>query len=89
MATQTPIITSDRKFATEICGAGAAYFELSSPQDAASKIFDIINDTKTQKRLTDAGLKQLEVFPNVAQQMTLYREMLLELLNSNDFPTPK
>ena len=89
MATQTPIVTSDRNFATEICGAGAAYFELSSPQDAAAKIFDIVNDTKNGKRLTNAGLKQLEVFPNVAQQMALYREMLLKLLNSKDFPAPK
>ena len=89
MATQTPIVTSDRKFASEICGTGAAYFELPNPVDAAGKIFDIINDTKTRKRLTDAGLKQLAVFPDVAQQMTLYREMLLKVLKSKDFPDPK
>lgn len=86
MATQTPIVTSDRNFATEICGEGALYFELANPRAAAERIFDIVNNEDIRKQLTTRGSKQLETFPNVAEQMQLYKQTLSKLLASEDFP---
>ena len=85
MATQTPIVTSNRDFATEICGDGAIYFEPSNPRAAAEKIIEIVNNPDVRARLTDAGLEQLNVFPDVPRQMALYRDTLAKLMASEDF----
>ena len=86
MATRTPIVTSNREFATEICGTGALYFESSNAQVAAAKIFEVVTQPEVGKNLVAEALKQLEVFPNVEQQMNIYRQTLSTLLSSNDFP---
>lgn len=87
MATQTPIVTSDLSFAREICGKGASYFEPSNPKSAAERIFEIASQPEVRKKLVAEGLSQLEIFPEVSQQMQLYRKILGELLASKDFPT--
>ena len=85
MATQTPIVTSDRNFAKEICGGGAAYFEPSNAQAAAEKIYEIATRPDVRNELIANGLRQLKVFPDVSQQMNLYRELLVKLLDSPEF----
>lgn len=87
MATQTPIVTSDREFSREICGEGASYFESSNAKSAAEKIYEVACNPKLRQKLIEEGLTRLEIFPDVGRQMELYEKILRTLLSSEDFPT--
>ena len=80
MATRTPIVASDFSFAKEICGDAALYFSPNDPADAADKILKILNDRQLNKEMTDKGTQQLQNFPNVAQQMEMYRNVFHQVL---------
>ena len=44
MATGTPIVTTNKDFAKDVCGSAALYFKPKDSKDAASKIFQILSD---------------------------------------------
>tara|TARA_R110002049_G_scaffold72490_2_gene187212 strand:+ start:249596 stop:250723 length:1128 start_codon:yes stop_codon:yes gene_type:complete len=82
MATRTPIVACDLDFAREICGDSAVYFEPSSANDAAQKIFDLLGSPSRMKRQQDAGVQRLAMLPGVERQMEIYRETFDRFLNS-------
>ncbi|MBH0156612.1 glycosyltransferase [Fictibacillus sp. 5RED26] len=57
-----PIVASDIKFARDVCGSAATYFNHTSSHDLAFKIFDIINKAESLKELEKKSIERGEHF---------------------------
>ncbi len=64
MISKKPIVTSNLDFAVSVCGDAALYYDFSSPEDAATKIIDVIENKKLRSTLVENGLKRLSSFDN-------------------------
>lgn len=58
MAAGTPVVCSRAASLPEVAGEAAVYFDLSSPQDLACAIENVLSSPELQKRLREKGLAQ-------------------------------
>jgi len=64
MISKKPIVTSNLDFAVSVCGDAALFYDFSSPEDAATKIIEVIENKKLRSTLVENGLKRLSSFDN-------------------------
>jgi glycosyltransferase involved in cell wall biosynthesis len=62
MVSRRPIVTSNLDFAVSICGEAALYYDYSSPEDAALRIIDLIENSELRDDLVKKGLNRLSTF---------------------------
>lgn len=63
MFMETPIVTTDLSFATNICSEAAIYFSPTSETSAAQSIHRVLNDNNLKQSLVKIGLKNVERYP--------------------------
>lgn len=79
MAMKLPIVTTDIDFAHDICKGAAVYFSPFSPEDAARRILELVDNPELAENLTDAGTIRLAEFPHPKEKFELYVEILESL----------
>lgn len=79
-----PILTSNLSFATSICGNAALYFDPYNPLQIASKIQQIVNDSKIRNELIVNGNTQLNVFLTPQERARKYLEICLKIINNEN-----
>lgn len=57
-----PIVTSNLSFARDICSNASIYFDPLNADDAANKIFDVINNYELQNELIEKGYENQKRF---------------------------
>lgn len=62
MVMKKPIITTDLKFSRGLCGDAALYYEATSAESAANRIYCLANNPTLQRELIENGVKQLKKF---------------------------
>ena len=62
MAAKIPVVCSDILTLKEIYGDAALYFDPNDPEDIASKINQVVSDSKIRSRLIDSGLQQVRKY---------------------------
>jgi len=79
MAAGTPVVCSRAASLPEVAGEAAVYFDLSSPEDLASAIENVLNSPDLQKRLREKGLaqaKRLSWQNSVQKHVEVYEKVL-------------
>jgi glycosyltransferase involved in cell wall biosynthesis len=71
-----PLIVSDMPWARNLCGAGAAYFRLEDPQDAARVIARVRDDADYRAALIAQGRFMLDSYPDPAQRFKAYQNII-------------
>lgn len=79
MAMGLPIITTNLRFARDVCGAAGAYFEPMNARDAALAIGRVCEDERLWTSLIAEGKRILRTLPNQAMKYELYRNCIDEL----------
>lgn len=62
MVMKKPIITTDLEFSRGLCGNAALYYEATSAESAANRIYCLANNPTLQRELIENGVKQLKKF---------------------------
>ena len=63
MFMKKPILTTDLKFAKDICSSAAIYFDPVSVIDASEKLYKLIVNKDLYKKMVERGTKRLDSFP--------------------------
>ncbi len=84
-----PLVTSDRPFARELCGNGAAYVNPKDSKQIAEKLLEIMKNKKLQKKMVKNGLSALKsVYPNPNEkwqsQLKVFANVLREADNGKE-----
>lgn len=82
MRMEVPIVTTDLEFARGLCGDAALYYSPFSYQDAAEKIYLLVNDKKLSEHLVVEGKKQLGKFDNYDQRMKKLMDYMNDIINN-------
>lgn len=64
MASDVPLLVSDRTFAREVCGSAALYADPLNPMDIARKMLTLIDDIVLRDKLVHEGRIRLGKFPD-------------------------
>lgn len=75
MKMELPIITSDLKFAREVCGDAALYFDPVNATDIAKKIIFLHENPEFQEKMKAEGLKRLVDFGTSTERAVRYLEV--------------
>jgi glycosyltransferase involved in cell wall biosynthesis len=80
MAMGMPIVTSNLDFAQDICRDAAVYFAPRNEDEAAERIFELINDRNQWETLVSRGYRRLAQLPTPEEQyqrdLQCFREVL-------------
>lgn len=57
-----PVVCSDTTSLPEVCGEAAHYFDPTSPDDIAEKVFKALSDNTLRERLVKKGFERAKVF---------------------------
>lgn len=79
MAMGLPIVTTNLRFARDVCGAAGAYFEPMNARDAAHTIGRLCEDEGLWKSLVAEGKRILRLLPNQEMKYELYRNCIEDL----------
>jgi glycosyltransferase involved in cell wall biosynthesis len=79
MAMKRPIVTTNLKFATDICHDSALYFEPLDPHDAALKIYNLVSDPDLYSDLVSRGVERLASFPDQNSKFSAYVNVIKKL----------
>lgn len=74
-----PIVTTNLRFARDVCGAAGAYFEPMNARDAAHTIGRLCEDEGLWKSLVAEGKRILRTLPNQEMKYELYRNCIDDL----------
>jgi glycosyltransferase involved in cell wall biosynthesis len=77
--TGVPLVTTDLRFARDICGDAAAYFTPTDPQSAAEQIVALASDAGHWQQISDSGRKAYQQLPNATEKWALQKSMLLDV----------
>lgn len=72
MKMEKPILTSNLRFATSLCGDAAVYFNPLSAESIGETIFGIAQSPEKQRLLVEKGKKRLSEFPSPQQRAQQY-----------------
>lgn len=64
MAMRRPIVTTDLKFATDVCDDAAIYYKSRSAEAASDAIAKLTLDKNLQSLIVEKGISRLAYFPN-------------------------
>jgi glycosyltransferase involved in cell wall biosynthesis len=70
-----PILTSDLKFAREVCGDAAVYFDPVNAGDIAEKILELYDNPENQARMRARGFRRLKDFGTSQERAARYLEI--------------
>lgn len=70
-----PILTSDLKFAREVCGDAAVYFDPVNARDIAEKIISLYENPEQQARMKARGYRRLRDFGTSQERAARYLEI--------------
>ena len=79
LCTGVPLVTTDLRFATDVCQDAAVYYEPANARAAAEQIVRLANDPEEWQRLSSAGQELFRQLPDAAQKWELQKGMIQEV----------
>lgn len=76
-----PLLVSDRRFARDVCGDAALYFDPLSPEDAATKALGLLRDPSLRSDLVEKGRARLALYPSPGQKNEALVGLVSDLLH--------
>lgn len=80
MQMEVPIITTDLGFARTICGEAALYYDSINPQDAYSKIMELVKNPSLYKELVKNAESEIGKFNSASERAAKYLEICRQML---------
>lgn len=80
MATQTPLIASDRSFVRDICGDAAQYVDPQNAHQIADAIMDISSHPRRYDGMVRLGLQRSQEWPTARQRAVTYLNVLNRMI---------
>jgi glycosyltransferase involved in cell wall biosynthesis len=80
LCTGIPLITTDLRFAHDVCKDAAAYFEPMNAQSAASQIVRLAEDEKAWRNISDRGREIYKELPDAAAKWILQKGMIMDVI---------
>lgn len=70
MGLSRPILASDRRFARDVCGDAALYFDPLDPMSAAQQVARLLREPRLASDLVEKGRRRLALFPAPEEKNT-------------------
>lgn len=79
-----PLVTSDRDFARELCGAAARYVDPTSSRSMAQGLYSVLSNSGLRDELVSEGREMLRrVYPSPTLKAALQRDLILHSLKTS------
>lgn len=79
LCTGVPLVTTDLRFARDVCEDAAAYFEPTNPTSAAEKIISLAENPEQWVEMSGRGQEIFSRLPNAAEKWELQKGMIGEV----------
>lgn len=76
LSTGVPLVTTDLRFATDVCKDAAVYFEPTNAKSAAKQIIRLAEDRDFWQEKSDLGRQIYKALPDSGQQWGLQKEVI-------------
>ncbi len=79
LSTGLPLVTTELRFATDVCKDAAAYFTPTDAQSAAEQIVRLAEDRDYWQQKSDRGREVFSELPNAQQKWDLQKDVILRV----------
>jgi glycosyltransferase involved in cell wall biosynthesis len=84
LRTGVPLVTTDLRFARDVCGDAAAYFTPANARSAARQIVRLAENEADWRQISERGREVFTGLPNAAQKWALQKGMILGVAGLSD-----
>jgi glycosyltransferase involved in cell wall biosynthesis len=79
LCTGVPLVTTDLRFARDVCKDAAGYFEPANASSAAAQIVRLAEDEQAWRNISDRGREIYKELPDAAEKWELQKEMIVDV----------
>jgi glycosyltransferase involved in cell wall biosynthesis len=79
LCTGVPLVTTDLRFARDVCKDAAGYFEPANARSAAAQIIRLAEDEQAWQHISDRGREIYKELPDAAAKWELQKEMIADV----------
>lgn len=79
LSTGTPLVTTDLRFARDVCKDAAAYFEPTNARSAAEQIIRLSEDKSYWQGISDRGKQVFSDLPDAGQKWKLQKGVIMKV----------
>ena len=76
LSTGTPLVTTDLRFARDVCKDAAAYFEPTNARSAAEQIIRLSEDEQYWQGISDRGREVFSELPDAGHKWELQKDVI-------------